>query len=29
VRAFLGFTQRAVLLDVAVSGAIRRYQERQ
>ena len=29
VRAFLGFEQRSVLLDVSVSSAIRRYQERQ
>lgn len=29
VRSFLGFTQRSVLLDVSVSSAIRRYQERQ
>ncbi|GAA4522926.1 DUF4011 domain-containing protein [Brachybacterium paraconglomeratum] len=29
VRSFLGFEQRSVLLDVSVSSAIRRYQERQ
>ncbi|WP_010532591.1 hypothetical protein [Brachybacterium squillarum] len=29
VRAFLGFEQRSVLLDVSVSSAIRRFQERQ
>ena len=29
VRAFLGFEQRSVLLDVSVASAIRRYQERQ
>ncbi|MFE5775816.1 hypothetical protein [Brachybacterium sp. NPDC056505] len=29
VRSFLGFTQRSVLLDVSVSSAIRRFQERQ
>lgn len=29
VRAFLGFESRSVLLDVSVSSAIRRYQERQ
>ena len=29
VRSFLGFESRSVLLDVSVSSAIRRYQERQ
>ncbi|WP_193103460.1 hypothetical protein [Brachybacterium sp. FME24] len=29
VRSYLGFEQRSVLLDVSVSSAIRRYQERQ
>nr|WP_259559551.1 hypothetical protein [Brachybacterium sillae] len=29
VRSFLGFEKRSVLLDVSVSSAIRRYQERQ